>query len=70
MKFSVILCSRERSAHVVQTLTTLLAALETPAQEWEFVVVDNASTDDTAAAAKRVLGDRGTVVLEERLGLS
>ena len=70
MKFSVILCSRERSADVVQTLTALLAALEAAAQEWEVVVVDNASTDDTAAAAKRVLGDRGTVVLEQRLGLS
>lgn len=70
MKFSVILCSRERSADVVQTLTALLAALEAAAQEWEVVVVDNASTDDTAAAAKRVLGNRGTVVLEQRLGLS
>lgn len=70
VRFSVIICSRNRSEDLGRTLRELLAALESAAEDWEVVVVDNASTDDTSEVARRALGNGGIVVVEERLGLS
>ncbi len=70
MRFSVIICSRDRAADLVRTLSSLEGALASATAGWEIVVVDNASSDDTAAAARATLGEDATVVVEERLGLS
>ncbi len=70
MRFSVIICSRDRAADLVRTLGSLQRALASATETWEIVVVDNASSDDTAGAARAALGEDATVVVEERLGLS
>jgi len=70
VRFSVIICSRDRAADLVRTLNSLQGALASAIEGWEIVVVDNASSDDTAGAARATLGEDATVVVEERLGLS
>jgi glycosyltransferase involved in cell wall biosynthesis len=47
MKISVLICTRNRASSLLRTLQTLLALPDTRAYEYEVVVVDNASQDDT-----------------------
>jgi glycosyltransferase involved in cell wall biosynthesis len=67
MKASVIICSRNRIHSLLDTLDSLLA-MDLPAgTDWELIVVDNASTDNTADMV-RAWGSRThapVVVLEE-----
>jgi glycosyltransferase involved in cell wall biosynthesis len=69
---SVIVCTRNRAELLEGCLETLLA--ERPAVPWEVVVVDNASTDRTAAVVERsrakATAERFEYLVEARLGLS
>src|SRR5438477_8864136 len=69
---SVIVSTRNRAELLRGCLESLLA--ERPAIGWEVIVVDNASTDETAATVERCHeladGIRLEYLVEERLGLS
>jgi glycosyltransferase involved in cell wall biosynthesis len=69
---SVIVCTRNRAELLEGCLETLVA--ERPAVPWEIVVVDNASTDATAAVVERsrekASAERFEYVVEARPGLS
>jgi glycosyltransferase involved in cell wall biosynthesis len=68
----VIVCTRNRAALLDGCLASLLA--ERPSTEWEVLIVDNASTDDTAQVvarcAERAPHARVEYLLEDALGLS
>ena len=70
---SVVVCCHNSAPRLPATLAHLLRQ-EDPGVPWEVVLVDNASTDDTAAAAMRLwLGPSPaplSVVPEPRLGLT
>lgn len=52
MDLSVIICTRNRAANLAPLFASLDAQKLPPQVEWEVVVVDNGSTDGTAAAIK------------------
>lgn len=54
MKLSIVLTTYNRSAQVVATLRSI-AAMTAPRGLWECVVVNNNSTDDTAAAVQEFI---------------
>jgi glycosyltransferase involved in cell wall biosynthesis len=70
---TVALCTRNQAPRLERTLTGL-ARLEPPGCAWEFIVVDNGSTDATPALLAqggwRPAGPAVRVVREETLGLS
>lgn len=51
MKFSLALCTYNRSAMLQRALSSL-AACDSPAREWELLLIDNNSSDDTRAVAQ------------------
>jgi glycosyltransferase involved in cell wall biosynthesis len=51
MNFSLALCTYNRSALLAQALESL-AACHRPAVDWELLLIDNNSSDDTAAVAQ------------------
>jgi glycosyltransferase involved in cell wall biosynthesis len=61
-RVSVIIAARDASAYLPETLDSLFAQTF---EDWEAVVVDDASTDRTAAIA-RARGDRVRVISNER----
>lgn len=70
---TVALCTHNHADRLVRTLADL-ARLEPPAAPWEFLVIDNASTDATpavlAAGEWRPAEVDVRIVREEKLGLS
>jgi glycosyltransferase involved in cell wall biosynthesis len=70
---TVALCTHNHAGRLVRTLADL-ARLQSPASPWEFLVIDNASTDTTptllAAKDWRPAGVDARIVREEKLGLS
>ncbi len=70
---TVALCTHNHADRLERTLADL-ARLESPASPWEFLVIDNASSDATptllAASDWRPAGMDVRIVREERLGLS
>jgi len=64
LKFSVIVCAHNEARYLGPCLHSLLAQSRQPD---EILVINNASTDDTAVVAKRVPGVR--VIDEPRKGL-
>src|SRR6185437_5482655 len=50
---SVVICTYNGAARLPRTLAHLAAQENTGAIAWEVLVVDNASTDDTAEVARR-----------------
>ncbi len=68
---SVVVCTRNRALRLRATLHDLTRQTLGRSAKWEILVVDNASTDDTAAVAS-ALGDdpRVRYVYEPELGLS
>jgi cellulose synthase/poly-beta-1,6-N-acetylglucosamine synthase-like glycosyltransferase len=73
LKATVAICTYNGRARIGEVIRAL-AAQSLPVAEWELVVVDNASMDDTNEVASGLLGDlfpgNGRVVLERRAGLS
>ncbi|MBU1691273.1 MAG: glycosyltransferase [Gammaproteobacteria bacterium] len=71
--YTVALCTHNHAPRLACTLRAL-AGLIQPEQPWEFLVIDNASTDDTAAILAdiswRFPGPEVRMVREEKLGLS
>jgi len=71
---SVVICTYNGAARLPQTLAHLAAQEKTGAIAWEVIVVDNASTDDTAKVARRCWPADAPaplrVVDEPRIGLS
>jgi len=70
---SVIVCTYNRAQGLRQTLESFEAMLESPQTNWELVVVDNNSTDQTKSVANE-FGAKGTLpvryVFEPKQGLS
>ena len=70
---TVALCTHNHADRLARSLADL-AHLKSPSQPWEFLVIDNASSDATpqllAAMDWRPVGVEVRVVREEKLGLS
>lgn len=69
---SAVICTYNRSNYLSRAIESLLNQT-LDKDTFEIVVVDNASTDDTASAVNRIIGLRGAqihYVYENRLGLS
>ena len=67
LKLSVVVCTHNNASYLRKALASLVAQ-DVPEDEYEIVVVNNASTDDTAEAAAGFPPVR--YVYEKRLGLS
>ncbi len=73
MKLSVIICCYNSANRLEPTLEAL--SLQNTSFEWEIVLVDNNSSDNTQSFAKHFWGEKGkeidlTVVFEKQAGLS
>ena len=70
---SFVICSHNGAERLPQTLRHLAALRNASGRPWEVIVVDNASTDDTAQVALRLWPDGAAahlrVLNEPRLGL-
>jgi glycosyltransferase involved in cell wall biosynthesis len=69
---SVIVCTRNRSTFLAKTCHEILDR-GYRGTEWEVVIIDNGSTDDTLSIAEQVAAEnpeRVRVVVEHQLGLS
>ncbi len=72
LRASVVVCTRNRSTLLVEACELMLA-MEFPPSDWELLVVDNGSTDDTVAVAEQLVARHPTqvrLVEEAELGLS
>lgn len=73
IRLSLIIATYNRSAQLAETLRSV-AEQQAPRGEWECVVVDNNSTDDTAACVARFAAEHPALALrcvrETRQGLS
>lgn len=70
---TVALCTHNHADRLARTLADL-AHVQSPSRPWEFLVIDNASSDSTpallAATGWRPAGVEVRVIREEKLGLS
>lgn len=71
MKWSVVICTHNRSQDLRQTLQRL-GALEHPRENFEILVVDNASCDETPLVVQEAARQQGNIryINEDKLGLS
>lgn len=73
LRASVVLCTRNRAAHLEDALQSLRAQCVDPSLAWEVIVVDNASSDASATVARESWPDPApaplTVVAEARQGV-
>ena len=68
MNASIIICTRNRSAHLCETLRSLSGVSVPPGVTSELIVVDNASTDDTwEVASSFPLGNMPVRPVRERM---
>jgi glycosyltransferase involved in cell wall biosynthesis len=65
---SVIICTRNR-AQLLEDALRSVTAQDYPPPEYEIVVVDNGSTDETGEVVRRAGGERARYVHEPRIGL-
>jgi len=73
MDFTVILCTYNRAANLPDCISHLAAQEETGDIDWEVLVVDNNSSDDTAATVERLAKEHPIALryaFEPRQGLS
>ena len=71
-EFSLIVCSRNRATSL-KTCLEAIANLEYPSECWEFILVDNGSTDDTCQIFEEFRSTttiRAQYVCESKKGLS
>ena len=69
---TVVVCTRNRSSLLGEVGAAVLDQ-QLPAGDWELLIVDNASTDDTPEIARGVVAlapDRARLVVESEIGLS
>jgi GT2 family glycosyltransferase len=66
MRWSIIICTHNRAADLAENLPRL-KLIDYPPGQYEIMVIDNASTDDTSAVA---FSEGVACIREERLGLS
>ncbi|HWM20658.1 MAG TPA: glycosyltransferase family A protein [Ilumatobacteraceae bacterium] len=71
LRLSAIVCTRNRSAWSTRAVQSLLDQ-DIPTSQLEIVVVDNASTDDTASVLSALVAgrDNSRYIFESELGLS
>jgi glycosyltransferase involved in cell wall biosynthesis len=71
MLFSVVICSYNRLDHLLASVTSALQQ-SIPADTYEIIVVDNASTDGTAQAIQKLVDEHPNLryLYETRLGLA
>ena len=71
MLFSVVICSYNRLDHLLASVTSALQQT-IPADTYEVIVVDNASTDGTAQAIQKLVDEHPNLryLYETRLGLA
>ena len=72
-EISVILCTYNRAANLPECLAHLDRQEDTDTIDWELVVVDNNSSDDTASTVQKLAGECGFPVrylFEKKQGLS
>lgn len=67
-RVTIAVCTRNRAAILPRSVEA--AAVEARTTGGEVLVVDNASTDDTAAVARRLAGEHVRVAFEAEVGLS
>src|SRR5581483_7153755 len=72
MKISVLVCTRNRARALEKTLPTILAQPPSEQYDYEIIVVDNASTDDTRQVIENFArtNQRLRYLYEARAGLS
>jgi len=68
MKLSYIILTYNREPWLMRTLDRLPKVTGLPADQWETIVVDNASTDETAASLSSRADDCTVLSLEENVG--
>ncbi len=70
---SIVICTYNGATLLPDTLASIAALENDSGRDWELIVVDNASTDDTARVAREScppqIRDRLTVLSEPRLGV-
>lgn len=59
---SIVICTRNRANSLARALRSLAASEPPESGGWEVIVVDNASTDDTASVIHRFADEAGRVV--------
>src|SRR5262245_4972153 len=69
MKLSVLICTRNRAQSLAATLDRFFAQRFMGNYEYELLIVDNASTDETKKVAER-FASRARYLFENRHGLS
>ncbi len=73
MKFSVIVCTYNRASYLLNTLESVVA-LDYPKDDFELIVVDNNSSDDTAGVCSTFRENRPELIfrycLEKQPGVS
>lgn len=62
MKLSVIICTYNGGNRLGEVIECLAAQRDLESETWELLIVDNASTDDTAALLPKLTGDFPTTV--------
>lgn len=73
MFISVLICTRNRSASLQTTLESLLCPSNLQTEEWELLIVDNFSTDDTPKVCQEFARSFPThvrLLVEEKVGKS
>ncbi len=74
MGVTIALCCHNSSRRLVETIPRLARQIVPPHIGWELLLIDNASTDDTAAVASQAWPEQSgiplRIVFEPRLGLS
>jgi glycosyltransferase involved in cell wall biosynthesis len=73
MDISVIICTRDRPESIAMALSSLEASIASDSLQWEVLVVDSSSTDETASACRPFISrspERYRYIYEGRQGKS
>src|SRR5579883_3490344 len=67
LSLSVVIPTRNRAAVLRRTLPTALHQ-DLPQDQWELLIVDDGSTDDTAAVVQELAGERAYLLVQPHRG--